>query len=65
MTKYFKNTDKQALLEELVEVCESMVHEGLLREGQGVVVGTSSIYLSYHADKGNNRLDMDLIKSNR
>lgn len=32
MTKYFKNTDKQALLEELVEVCESMVREGLLRE---------------------------------
>jgi len=65
MTKYFKNTDKQALLEELFDLCESMVHEGLLREGQGIVVGTSSIYLSYHADKGSNRLDMDLIKSNR
>lgn len=65
MSIMFKNKDRQALLEELFDLCESMVHEGLLREGQGVVVGTSSIYLSYHADKGNNRLDMDLIKSNR
>lgn len=65
MSIMFKNKDRQALLEELFDLCESMVHEGLLRERQGVVVGTSSIYLSYHADKGNNRLDMDLIKSNR
>ena len=65
MSIMFKNKDRQALLEELFDLCESMVHDGLLRERQGVVVGTSSIYLSYHADKGNNRLDMDLIKSNR
>lgn len=47
MSIMFKNKDRQALLEELFDLCESMVHEGLLRERQGVVVGTSSIYLSY------------------
>lgn len=61
----FKNKDKQALLEELVEVCKSMANEGLIREAQRIAYGSKAIYLSYRADQSNNRLDFDLIKPNR
>lgn len=61
----FKNKDKQALLEELVEVCKSMANEGLIREVQRIAYGSKAIYLSYRADPSNNRIDFDLIKPNR
>lgn len=60
----FKNKDKRALLEELVDVCRSMAKEGLIREVQNVAYGTKAIYLSYRADQSNNRIDFDLIKPN-
>lgn len=65
MSIMFKNEDRQALLKELLAVCDCMVKEGLVRDTQGSAFGTSSIYLTYNADQVNNRLDMDLVKSNR
>ena len=65
MSIMFKNEDRQALLKELLAVCDCMVEEGLVRDTQGSAIGTSSIYLTYNADQVNNRLDMDLVKSNR
>ena len=64
METLFKNKEKQALLEELVEVCRSMAKEGLIREVQNIAYGTRAIYLSYRADQSNNRIDFDLIKPN-
>lgn len=65
MSIMFKNEDRQALLKELLAVCDCMVKEGLVRDTQDSAIGTSSIYLTYNADQVNNRLDMDLVKSNR
>lgn len=65
MEVLFKNKERQALLEELLQVCNSMVSEGIIRDAQSVAFGSRVIYLSYRADKSNNRLDFDLIKSNR
>lgn len=64
METLFKNKERQALLEELVEVCKSMACEGLIREAQNVAFGSKAIYLSYRADQSNTRLDFDLIKPN-
>lgn len=61
MEVLFKNKEKQALLEELLIVCQSMAKHGLPDDIQRLVKGSSRLGLTYRTSQSENALYMDLV----
>lgn len=61
MEVLFKNKEKQALLEELVTVCQSMAKHGLPDDIQRLVKGSARLGLTYRTSQSENALYMDLV----
>lgn len=57
----FKNKEKQALLEELFTVCQSMAKHGLPEDLQRLVKGSARLGLIYRTSQSENALYMDLV----
>ena len=57
----FKNKDKQALLEELFTICQSMAKHGLPEDLQRLVRGSARLGLTYRTSKSENALYIDLV----
>ena len=61
METLFKNKERQALLEELVTVCQSMAKHGLPDDIQRLVKGSARLGLTYRTSQSENALYMDLV----
>lgn len=61
MEVLFKNKERQALLDELLTVCQSMVKYGVPEDYQRIVKGSARLGLTYRTSKGDNALYMDLV----
>lgn len=61
MALEFKNKERQALLDELFLVCQSMANHGLPEDIQVLVKGSSRLGLSCRTSKEENALYLDLI----
>ena len=61
MTAVFKNKERQALLEELLIVCQSMAKHGLPEDIQRLVKGSARLGLTYRTSQSENALYMDLV----
>lgn len=57
----FKNKEKQALLEELFTICQSMAKHGLPEDIQRLVKGSARLGLTYRTSQSENALYMDLV----
>lgn len=57
----FKNKEKQALLEELFTICQSMAKHGLPEDLQRMVKGSARLGLTYRTLQSENALYIDLI----
>ena len=61
MNTVFKNKERQALLEELFIVCQSMAKHGLPEDILSNVKGSARLGLTYRTSQSENALYMDLI----
>ena len=61
MEVLFKNKERQALLEELLIVCQSMAKHGLPDDIQRLVKGSARLGLTYRTSQSENALYMDLV----
>lgn len=61
MEQLFKNKERQALLEELVTVCQSMAKHGLPDDILRNVKGSARLGLTYRTSQSENTLYIDLI----
>lgn len=61
MALEFKNKERQALLDELLLVCQSLAKHGLPEDIQVLVKGSSRLGLSCRTSKEENALYLDLI----
>ena len=61
MALEFKNKERQALLDELLLVCQSLANHGLPEDIQVLVKGSSRLGLSCRTSKEENALYLDLI----
>lgn len=61
MENLFKNKERQALLEELFTVCQSMAKHGLPDDIQRLVKGSARLGLTYRTSQSENALYMDLV----
>lgn len=61
MNTVFKNKERQALLEELLIVCQSMAKRGLPEDIQRLVKGSARLGLTYRTSQSENALYMDLV----
>lgn len=61
METVFRNKDKQALLEELFTICQSMAKHGLPEDIQRLVRGSARLGLTYRTSQRENALYMDLV----
>lgn len=57
----FKNKEKQALLEELFTICQSMAKHGLPEDLQRLVRGSARLGLTYRTSQSENALYIDLV----
>lgn len=57
----FKNREKQALLEELFTICQSMAKHGLPEDLQRMVKGSARLGLTYRTSQSENALYIDLV----
>ena len=57
----FKNAEKQALLEELFTICQSMAKHGLPEDLQRMVKGSARLGLTYRTSQSENALYIDLV----
>lgn len=63
MEVLFKNKDRQALLEELLMVCQSMVDNGVPDVERRFVKASDRLNLIYTSSSKNNGLYIDLFSS--
>lgn len=61
MEMLFKSKEKQALLEELFTICQSMAKHGLSDDIQRLVKGSARLGLAYRTSQSENALYMDLV----
>lgn len=61
MEVLFKNKERQALLEELLTVCQSMVIHGIPEDYQRIVKGSARLGLTYRTSQSENALHIDLV----
>ena len=61
MKTLFKNKEKQALLEELFTICQSMAKHGLPEDIQRLVKGSARLGLTYRTSQSENALYIDLV----
>lgn len=61
MENLFKNKERQALLEELFTVCQSMAKHGLPEDIQRLVKGSARLGLTYRTSQSENALYIDLV----
>lgn len=63
MTTTFKNKERQALLEDLLSLCQKMAEYGIKEDTQRHIRGSARLGLSCRASKEENALYLDLITS--
>lgn len=63
METFFKNKERQALLEELVTVCQSMADNGVPDVERRIVKASDRLNLMYTSSSKNNGLYIDLFSS--
>lgn len=61
MLKYFKNKERQELLEELYRICHFLAEEGVQSDFSTLVKGTERIGLDFRASASENAFYMDLV----
>ncbi len=63
MEVLFKNKERQALLEELVKVCQSMANKGIPDIERNIIKASDRLNLMYTSSSENNGLYIDLFSS--